>query len=46
MIIGVMKDYKVNVRYLHVSHTLGSSGTGTPKDRDEFNRREVFECDG
>jgi hypothetical protein len=21
-------------------------GTGTPKDRDEVNRREVFECDG
>jgi hypothetical protein len=21
-------------------------GTGTPKDRDEGNRREVYECDG
>ena len=21
-------------------------GTGTPKDRDEVNRREVCECDG
>ena len=21
-------------------------GTGTPKDRDEVNRREVWECDG
>jgi hypothetical protein len=21
-------------------------GTGTPKDRDEVNKREVFECDG
>ena len=21
-------------------------GTGTPKDRDEVNRREVVECDG
>jgi hypothetical protein len=21
-------------------------GTGTPKDKDEANRREVFECDG
>ncbi len=21
-------------------------GTGTPKDRDEVNRREVSECDG
>jgi hypothetical protein len=23
-----------------------SRGTGTPKDRDEVNKREVFECDG
>jgi hypothetical protein len=30
----------------HVSHTLGSSGTGTPKNRDEVNRREACECDG
>jgi hypothetical protein len=21
-------------------------GTGTPKDTDEINRREVYECDG
>ncbi len=21
-------------------------GTGTPKDKDEVNRREVYECDG
>jgi hypothetical protein len=21
-------------------------GTGTPKDRDEVNRRDVYECDG
>jgi len=30
----------------HTSHTLGWGGTGTPKDRDEVNRREVWECDG
>jgi hypothetical protein len=23
-----------------------SRGTGTPKDRDEVNRRDVYECDG
>ena len=23
-----------------------AQGTGTPKDRDEVNRREVRECDG
>ena len=26
-------------------HWVGR-GTGIPKDRDEVNRREVFECDG
>ena len=49
MSIGVMKD-KVKLRNL----TLGWSphrrwvgrGTGTPKDKDEVNRREVCECEG
>jgi hypothetical protein len=41
MSIGVMKDYKVKLRDLHVSHTLGYVGTGTPKDRDEVNREGV-----
>jgi hypothetical protein len=30
---------------LHVSHTLVPRGTGTPKDKDEVNRRDVCECD-
>ncbi len=46
MSVGVMKDYKLKLRILHVSHTLVGRGTGTPKDRDEVNRREVCECDG
>ena len=37
---------KLNLRDLHVSHTQGVTGTGTPKDRDEVNRQEVYECDG
>ncbi len=40
-----MKDYKLKLKNLRASHTLGK-GTGTPKDRDEVNRREVCECDG
>jgi hypothetical protein len=41
-----MKDYKLKLRNLHTSHTLVGRGTGTPKDRDEVNTREVCECDG
>ncbi len=37
-----MKDQKVHLRDLHVSDTLCCVGTGTPKDRDEVNKREVF----
>ena len=44
--VGVMKDKKVKLRDLHVSHTLGDTGTGNPKNRDEVNKREVCECDG
>ncbi len=47
MNVGVMKDYKL--RDLHDSHTLGWSWyyvTGTPKDKDEVNNREVWECEG
>jgi hypothetical protein len=47
MSVGVMEDYKL--RDLLTSHTLGWSwtrGTGTPKDRDEVNKREVCECEG
>jgi hypothetical protein len=45
MSVCVMEDYKL--RDLHASHTLGwSCGTGTPKDKDEVNRREVCECEG
>jgi hypothetical protein len=46
MSVGVMKDSKLNLRNLHDSHTLGYWGIGTPKDRDEVNRRDVCECDG
>jgi hypothetical protein len=48
MSVGVMKDYKLKLRDLRASHTLGwpGRGTGTPKDKDEVNKREVCECDG
>jgi hypothetical protein len=36
---------KVTIRDRHVSDTLGCPGTGTPKDSDEVNTREVCECD-
>ena len=39
-----MKDQKVKVRDLHVSDRVGR-GTGTHKDKDEVNKREVCECD-
>jgi hypothetical protein len=47
MSVGVTKDYKLKVRNLHASltHWVGL-GTGTPKDRDKVNKREVCECDG
>jgi hypothetical protein len=36
-----MKDYKLKLGDLRASHTLGwvCRGTGTPKDRDEVNKR-------
>ena len=34
------------MRDLHVSLTLEERGTGTPKDKDKVNKREVCECDG
>jgi hypothetical protein len=40
-----MKDYKLKQRNLRASHTLSNwvgLGTGTPKDRDEVNKREVY----
>ena len=41
-----MKDYKLKQRiYAPLIHWVGL-GTGTPKDRDEVNKREVCECDG
>jgi hypothetical protein len=46
MSIGVMKDEELELRDLHVSHTLGWSGDWTPEDRDEVKRREVWECEG
>ncbi len=41
-----MKDYKLKLRNLHVSHTLVGRGTGTPKDKDDVDKRELFECEG
>ena len=46
MSVGVMKDYKLKLRDLRTSHTLVGRGTGTPKDKDEVNKREVCECEG
>jgi hypothetical protein len=44
MSVGVMKDYKLNKRiYASPIHWVGL-GTGTPKDKDEVNKREVCEC--
>jgi hypothetical protein len=44
MSVGVMKDQKLKLRELHDSYTVPVSwGTGTPKDRDEVNKREVSE---
>jgi hypothetical protein len=46
MSVGVMKDYKLNKGiYEPPIHWVGL-GTGTPKNRDEVNKREVCECDG
>ena len=39
--VGVMRDYNLKLRDLHVSHTLGYVGSGTPKDRDDVKRRGV-----
>ena len=41
-----MKDSKLKLRDLHGRLHWVTRGTGTPKDRDEVNRREVCECDG
>ncbi len=44
--VGVMKDQKLNYgSYVSLIHCVGR-GTGTPKDRDEVNNREVCEYDG
>ena len=41
-----MKGYKLKLmNYTPLIHWVGR-GTGTPKDRDEVNKREVCECDG
>ncbi len=41
-----MKDYNLKLRnYSFLIHWVGR-GTGTPKDIDEVNKREVCECDG
>jgi hypothetical protein len=40
---GVMKEYKLKLTDLHVSIHWVARGTGTPKDKDEVNRRKVCE---
>ena len=45
MSVNVMKDQKVTIRELHVSQDWVVRWTGTPKETDEVNRREVCECD-
>ena len=43
MSVGViMRVWKVNLRDLHDSDTLGCTGTGTPQDRDEVKRWTVW----
>ncbi len=44
MSVGVMEDYKL--RDLHVLIHWVGRGTGTPKDKDEVNKREVCEVKG
>ena len=48
MSIGVMKDYKLKLRDLHVSHTLGCvrDWNTQRQDKDEVHKREGCECDG
>jgi hypothetical protein len=49
MSVGVMKDYKLKLRNLYRIYTSHihwvGRGSGTPKDRDEVNRREVCELE-
>jgi hypothetical protein len=49
MSVGVMKDYRLklwNLYRIYTSHIHWvGRGTGTPKDRDEVNRREVCELE-
>ncbi len=46
MSVGVMKDKnEISEIYTSRIHWV-VRGTGTPKDRDEVNRRDVSECDG
>ena len=44
MSVGVMEDYKQEI-YTSPTHWVGR-GTGTPKDRDEVKKREVYDCEG
>ncbi len=46
MSVGVMKDYKLKLRSYTTLILWVVRGTGTPKDSDEVNNREVCECDG
>ncbi len=44
--VGVMKDYQLKLRDLHVHIHWVARGTGTPEDRDKVKRREVCFVDG
>jgi hypothetical protein len=46
MSVGVMKDYKLKLGSYAPRIHWGGRGTGTPKDKDEVNKREVCECEG
>ena len=41
-----MKDYKLKLGSYTTHIHWVDRGTGTPKDRDDVNRRDVCECDG
>ncbi len=42
----MVKDYNLKLRDLRASNTLVGRGTGTSKDKDEVNKREVCEVKG
>jgi hypothetical protein len=43
--VGVMKDYKLKLRNLHVSHTLGWSWNFSPDNSDDLLVPSLFVSD-